>query len=517
MRVVVGGLSWFTKATLPVIGYRDEAQRRRIGAGCCYRRIQTTEADCRREKFGSETLALDEYVALLGRHKLALLSLARRAGATEQEAETTVAEFMARVISVPVSDFDEVGVQMILIELVRVVERACAELNLPVRDGIVYGTARSPGVTAQQKPVLGTGASIVEIGAPFIILCDLLSKLLAHTICTEEADQIKFAMAPDNIRSRLRSQRWLVREWRRLLLHYAVRDRPPPSLGRAPVGTILDIRRGLLDGMEVFIIAHEYSHHLLEHSINEASVQPTSLIQGEYDADTLAHIISIQVVPKGSLPSLLFVPSVCAVAILAFLDVIARAREVLRTGTDELPHRQDHPSAKQRLDALNHYDEEHDPAAAEAAANLRQILFDVIEEVWNELRPDFERLRRHGVRAQHQQGTGPLDWLPFAYPLCRNRSLWRARVSRLRHIETASRQAALIQSMIDDLERRVQILRVDICTEEERLRVFDRADPLYPMMARTLSVRLENIGVTIADLKNRLTSFDPDNEVRKAA
>jgi hypothetical protein len=90
-------------------------------------------------------------------------------------------------------------------------------------------------------------------------------------------------------------------------------------------------------------------------------------------------------------------------------------------------------------------------------------------------------------------------------------------VSRLRHIETASRQAALIQSMIDDLERRVQILRVDICTEEQRVRVFDRADPLYPMMARTLSVRLENIGVTIVDLKNRLASFDPDNEVREAA
>ena len=71
--------------------------------------------------------------------------------------------------------------------------------------------------------------------------------------------------------------------------------------------------------------------------------------------------------------------------------------------------------------------------------------------------------------------------------------------------------------MIDDLERRVQILRVDICTEEERARVFDRADPLYPIMARTLSVRLENIGVTIADLKNRLTTFDPDNEVREAA
>jgi hypothetical protein len=37
------------------------------------------------------------------------------------------------------------------------------------------------------------------------------------------------------------------------------------------------------------------------------------------------------------------------------------------------------------------------------------------------------------------------------------------------------------------------------------------------MMARTLLVRLENLEVTIADLKNRRTSLDPENEVREAA
>jgi methyl coenzyme M reductase beta subunit len=90
-------------------------------------------------------------------------------------------------------------------------------------------------------------------------------------------------------------------------------------------------------------------------------------------------------------------------------------------------------------------------------------------------------------------------------------------VSQLRHIETASRQPALIQSIIDDLERTVQILHADIQTEEERARVFDRANPLYPILARTLLVRLENLRETIADLKNRLISFHPSEDVRKAA
>jgi hypothetical protein len=37
------------------------------------------------------------------------------------------------------------------------------------------------------------------------------------------------------------------------------------------------------------------------------------------------------------------------------------------------------------------------------------------------------------------------------------------------------------------------------------------------MLARTLLVRLENLGVTISDLKNRLTSLGPDTELSKAA
>jgi hypothetical protein len=61
-------------------------------------------------------------------------------------------------------------------------------------------------------------------------------------------------------------------------------------------------------------------------------------------------------------------------------------------------------------------------------------------------------------------------------------------MNNLRHaemaIETASQQARVIKSMINDPERSIEILRVDIRTEEERSRVFDEADLLYPQAAR---------------------------------
>ena len=81
----------------------------------------------------------------------------------------------------------------------------------------------------------------------------------------------------------------------------------------------------------------------------------------------------------------------------------------------------------------------------------------------------------------------------------------------------ASRQAALVRSMIEDLERTIQILHIDICTEEKRLRVFDKADPLYSVLARTLKARSDNLKTTVAYLKQRLTSLTVNEGLPAAA
>jgi hypothetical protein len=70
--------------------------------------------------------------------------------------------------------------------------------------------------------------------------------------------------------------------------------------------------------------------------------------------------------------------------------------------------------------------------------------------------------------------------------------------------ETVLRQAAVLRGMIYDLGRTIHILNIDILNEEERVRVFDRSDPAYPILARTLTARRDNLIVTVADLEERL-------------
>lgn len=70
--------------------------------------------------------------------------------------------------------------------------------------------------------------------------------------------------------------------------------------------------------------------------------------------------------------------------------------------------------------------------------------------------------------------------------------------------DAALKQAAVIHGIISDLERTIQILNVDVSAEEERARVFDGSDPAYPILARTLAARRDNLKGTIALLAKRL-------------
>jgi hypothetical protein len=72
-------------------------------------------------------------------------------------------------------------------------------------------------------------------------------------------------------------------------------------------------------------------------------------------------------------------------------------------------------------------------------------------------------------------------------------------------LETPRRTAAItglqIATLIGSLSRSVALLTVDIEHEEARAGVRALSDPTYPVLARSLRVRRDNIGATIASLE----------------
>ena len=58
-----------------------------------------------------------------------------------------------------------------------------------------------------------------------------------------------------------------------------------------------------------------------------------------------------------------------------------------------------------------------------------------------------------------------------------------------------------VQTLIADLQRIVNILDADIDFEEQQIGVTDLASPEYPILARALRARRDNLSATIYDLK----------------
>ena len=83
--------------------------------------------------------------------------------------------------------------------------------------------------------------------------------------------------------------------------------------------------------------------------------------------------------------------------------------------------------------------------------------------------------------------------------------------------DSAVQEIAALSKMLADLVRTVQLIESDIATEEARAGVFDRSDVKYPVLARALIKRRDNLKVTIATLEARHTERARHEQVATAA
>jgi hypothetical protein len=73
-----------------------------------------------------------------------------------------------------------------------------------------------------------------------------------------------------------------------------------------------------------------------------------------------------------------------------------------------------------------------------------------------------------------------------------------------------SRATAVITRILADLVRTVIQIECEIAAQEERASVSDRSDVKYPMLARTLIERRDNLKMTIDVLEQRLEGRAPE-------
>jgi chorismate mutase len=87
--------------------------------------------------------------------------------------------------------------------------------------------------------------------------------------------------------------------------------------------------------------------------------------------------------------------------------------------------------------------------------------------------------------------------------------LAREQGRKQKEIGTSQREAAQIRSMIASLNRTIASLDGSIAADLEKSQIRDPRHYAFPIAARTMIARRDNLAATIAALSDRLSNLDP--------
>jgi hypothetical protein len=323
-----------------------------------------------------------------------------------------VAVSVAERLSIGRIDGTRAGLQDCINVYSLMLEPTCRKLGLPLREGVVCGIAWNPASGAAQMN-LSEGASVILIPESVLMLCHFMSKLLAQVLSIRvEGERVAIDCDPESALRNIKSNAKLKRYAAGGLAYCATWNRRsltplPPTAGDRRV-----LWYQLLMATELFVVAHEYAHHICGHGVTGvASVGGVSSDLSkaqELEADYCGALLTAHV---GGETRLSFArDGSAAVIALVAVDMLRRARDLLATGAEANFASDTHPSLELRLCNLQRI--RYDPREAEAVRGHQENFRIIMEEIWSLTSPLLKDMHAYGVRPL-PVGKEESQWLPF--------------------------------------------------------------------------------------------------------
>jgi len=313
---------------------------------------------------------------------------------------------------------DDPLTQKVLNDLCQRIEAAASLAHFDLRGGVSAGTVMGGSLHARQIPVLQTSASVILVTAILFGMCNRIAKLVARSASISHVEQdgeklVCIEYAPDDPQEAFKRDADLLTDWRQALVDFAT-NLEHPDLGRtyAPTGLTQVLWGQALASMELFVVGHEYGHHLASHGVDIQDSSADSFGDGysmELEADRYGALLAAVAAHSDSLPNMYAISCVGPLVVLTVLEYADRGHSLLTSGK-LTPRREDpHPPIEERSEALR--------AAViylngkEESVPLLQV-FDntkkLLEAVWLDV--EKELLRRYGSRSVTQASGS--DWTP---------------------------------------------------------------------------------------------------------
>ncbi|MEY9363863.1 hypothetical protein ABH994_006584 [Bradyrhizobium yuanmingense] len=363
------------------------------------------------KKAGVEPRSFQQQLQAIEDNQELLLAIARSYGTGEEA--PAIAEYMRALAQTSAgSEFDDLNARSILERVIGEVEAACVRKRIPIRGSVAYGVSYEPGATAGQRAVLLTESSIIDASMPFFILCNRIAKQMALTVIIADEDKpLRYSHDPKEVQTHLDQNPDLVVGWEDIFSAFALAKVPQADFTQTLNVPVTAIWAMLLRSIELFAMGHEYGHHVMRHGLSDSSEEKEDVLEEEHEADRFARAASIAMGADESPQNRFAMYGVGAILILGAIDIIRRADALISTGSDVTTPRKRHPSFVARIKEIATLDKQLPEADQKAAAAMRSGFMDIIEIIWDRIKPRLLQLHEEGQRKTAPAFDGS-QWLP---------------------------------------------------------------------------------------------------------
>lgn len=294
-------------------------------------------------------------------------------------------------------------------------------LGYDLLDGVSLGVTDKEGLSAEQLKLIMTNASIININADLFLTITRFSKLIAKSlplkITGNEIFHIDFDKT-NNIYRNLNDPT-LQFEWDNFFADHALSLKHPP---RGPAIQLNSLEQSTLSEsfstcMQIFVIAHEYGHHVKQHSTNELISSDSCCTEehrkDEFEADRVAFEVSTvaSTLEEHFEISNFLYTNVGALLVFLLFDYINMAQSILLTGENkyDVHSEKSHPSGPNRYRKFIEFiGSEYDMTHLPTIEKLHVFINELTDYVWCNSQLHIKKMYLEGIR--------PIDtsagWLP---------------------------------------------------------------------------------------------------------
>lgn len=319
------------------------------------------------------------------------------------------------------TEWDDPLSHSLLLDIKRQIEKSCHALGYSLHDGVSVGILQAEATEAMQQSVMLTETSVIMMTGNLQMLIHRAAKLLALTVPFQVINNNQFKMSEslfDAIALANRSEK-LRRDWANLFIDYAAAP-GTPNRGDVVIVTGLErqtIWEDISNSMSLFVVGHEYAHHILKHSLSgsaSASGLDADLSHRmEHEADILGLLISMRAGHDETPPNIFASFGVGAAVILTVIEYCRHGAQLLAHGVIKDESRSTHPPLQERLECLAQVVPEimkpYGPDQTEVVRSFHGMFVGIVQNAWDSAKDVLLKAHNRGERPIYRDDGG---WLP---------------------------------------------------------------------------------------------------------